>query len=75
MVVDRGSDGPDRTIGPGSGSNYEGAIIALTFAAIDIIVTARVSRFITDRQPVFSHAWGGLTIARGGIHERGVLRE
>ena len=42
MVVNRGSDGLDRTIGAGSGSNYEGAIIALTFAAIDIIVTTRV---------------------------------
>ena len=39
MVTNRGSDGPDRTIGLGSGSNDEGAIFALTFAAIDIIVT------------------------------------
>ena len=39
MVTNRGSDGPDRTIGPGTGSNHEDAIFTLTFAAIDIIVT------------------------------------
>ena len=38
MVTDRGSDGPDRIIGLGNGSNDEGAIFALTFAAIDTIV-------------------------------------
>ena len=38
MVTKRGSDGPDRTIGLGSGSNDESAIFALTFAAIDTIV-------------------------------------
>ena len=41
-MTDRGSDGPDRTIGPGSGSNGEGAIFALTFAAIDTIVRSLI---------------------------------
>ena len=39
MVTNRGRDGLDRTIGLGSGSNDEGAIFTLTFAAIDIIVS------------------------------------
>ena len=39
MVTNSRSDGPDRTIGPGTWSNDEDAIFTLTFAAIDIIVT------------------------------------
>ena len=39
MVANTARDGLDRTIGLGSGSNDEGAIFTLTFAAIDIIVT------------------------------------
>src|SRR6266550_2020103 len=38
MVTNRGHYGPDRTTGLGSGSNYEGAMVTLTFAAIDTIV-------------------------------------
>jgi hypothetical protein len=38
MATDRGSDGPDRTIGPEDGSNDEVPIFTLTFIAIDIIV-------------------------------------
>jgi hypothetical protein len=38
MVANTARDGLDRTIGLGSGSNDEGAIFTLTFAAIDIIV-------------------------------------
>jgi hypothetical protein len=38
MATNRDGDGPDRTIGLGSGSNGEGAIFALTFTAIDTIV-------------------------------------
>ena len=37
--MNRESDGLDRTIGLGSGSNDKGAIFTLTFAAIDIIVS------------------------------------
>jgi hypothetical protein len=39
MVANTARDGLDRTIGLGSGSNDEGAIFTLTFAAIDIIVS------------------------------------
>ena len=42
MVTNRGTDGSDGTIGLGSGSNGKGAILALTFRAIDIIVTQPV---------------------------------
>ena len=39
MVTNRGGDGLDRTIGQGNGSNAADAIFALTFAAIDTIVS------------------------------------
>ena len=42
MVINRGRDGSDRTIGLAIGSNNEETIFALTFAAIDIIVTSVV---------------------------------
>ena len=45
MVTNRGSDGPDRTIGLGNGSNDEEAIFALTFAAIDTIVRNLIESF------------------------------
>ena len=49
MVTNRGSDGLDRTIGLGSGSNDEDAIFALTFAAIDIIVRNLNESIFIDR--------------------------
>lgn len=78
MVTNRGADGSERTIGVGSGSNNEGAIFALTFAALDIILL-----FLFE--PFFRCTVGGvhfllgegasLTTVRGGIHERGELRD
>ena len=41
--MNRERDGLDRTIGIGSGSNDEGAIFALTFATLDIILTNQVN--------------------------------
>src|SRR5262245_20847434 len=80
MVVSRGSVGYDRTIGPLMRSNRERAIFALTFAAIDIIVTTSVESIFLGSAasvPLCCSESGGncLTIFRGGIHERGVSRE
>jgi len=78
MATDRGSDGPDRTIGLEDGSNDEVSIFTLTFTAIDTIVmqvaesifhssAASVCPLLRERKFV--------TTVRRGIHERGELRE
>jgi len=78
MVTNRGNYGLDRTTGLGSGSNYEGAMFTLTFAAIDTIV-----RNLTELSfhgsaasvhPLLREG-NSLTTVRGGIHERGESRE
>ena len=78
MVTNTGSDSSDRTIGLGSGSNDEGAIFALTFAALDIIL-AKLVDSIFHWSPASVHSLmregNYLTSVRGGIHERGELRE
>jgi hypothetical protein len=78
MVANRASDDPDRTIGPGSGSNIAPAIFALTFTAIDTILRSLfdliyhcflASTHLVLREVEICHD------CQGGIHERGVLRE
>ena len=78
MATNRGNDGPDRTIGLGSGSNGESAIFALTFTAIDTIVLHQVeSIFHSSAASVYPFLKEGEFAAtvRGGIHERGESRE
>ncbi len=78
MVTNRGNYSPDRTIGLGSGSNDEGAIFALTFAAIDTIVRNLIESIFhgsaASVHPLLQEG-NSLTTVRGGIHERGELRE
>ncbi len=78
MVTNRGNYGPDRTTGLGSGSNDEDAMCALTFAAIDTIVR-NLTELIFHRSAASVHPLlqegNSLTTVRGGIHERGELRE
>ncbi len=59
MVTNRGRDGPDRTTGLRSGSNGEGAIFALTFAAIDTIVIHLSEPIFIVLQPVSTFAVRG----------------
>lgn len=78
MATNRDGDGPDRTIGRGSGSNGEGAIFTLTFSAIDtIVIHLAESIFHSSAAGIYPLLREGQFAAtvRGGVHERGELRE
>ena len=74
MVTNGGNYGLDRTTGLGSGSNYEGAMFTLTFAAIDTIV-----RNLTELSFHGSAASVHPLLREGSslttVHERGESRE
>jgi hypothetical protein len=76
--VEQRNDGFDRTIGLRSGSNSEGAIFVLTFAAIDTILghfCKPVYHCSAARGQPMLREGKSVTTVRGGIHERGELRE
>ena len=72
------NDGSDRTIGLRNGSNSDGTIFVLTFAAIDTILGHFCEPVYhcsaANEQLVLREATAGTTV-RGGVHERGESRE
>jgi hypothetical protein len=76
--VEQKNDNCNRTIGLRSGSNSDGAIFILTFAAIDTILRHFCEPVYhcsaANGQPLLREG-KSVTSVRGGIHERGEFRE